>query len=72
MTKRLHRTYGKYEKKMTTYIVIRKVLEAWEARMIQEKGEEGFKEYKKQMFARGHALHSLLVSTLFYFVLFVL
>ena len=33
----------------------------WEARMIRELGEEGFKQHKKDNFARGHRLHRFLV-----------
>jgi len=33
------------------------VLARWEARMIRELGVEGFKQHKKDTFARGHRLH---------------
>jgi len=35
----------------------RAVLARWEARMTRELGEEGFKQHKKDNFARGHRLH---------------
>ena len=33
------------------------VLAKWEARMIRELGLEGFKQFKKDTFSRGHTLH---------------
>jgi len=33
------------------------VLARWEARMIRELGEEGFRQHKKDTFERGHRLH---------------
>jgi len=35
----------------------RAVLARWEARMTRELGEEGFRQHKKDNFARGHRLH---------------
>ena len=35
--------------------------------MIRELGEEGFKQHKKDNFARGHRLHRFFVCRLFYF-----
>ena len=35
----------------------RTVLARWEAKMIRELGEEGFRQHKKENFERGHRLH---------------
>ncbi|KAJ0005043.1 hypothetical protein NQD34_011257 [Periophthalmus magnuspinnatus] len=39
-------------------------LERWKRRMVQELGEEGFKEYSQNLFKQGKTFHSVLEETL--------
>lgn len=39
-------------------------LERWKRKMVQELGEEGFKEYSQNLFKQGHTFHSVLEDVL--------
>lgn len=42
----------------------RRVLERWKAKMIKQLGEEGFEEYRKELFDKGKLLHGCIHSEL--------